>query len=125
MLITLSVDFRHDIEIEKQRFQEALIAYQTKTKGSRYNTNIDLNALHTWEEVLEAVDEASTQYAQIPGLWGKIRKGLRRFGKNNQAFIAWAEVLPSQSEYFSILCGGLKLIFGVSLHYLDWSHELF
>ena len=84
MLITLSVDFRHDIEIEKQRFQEALIAYQTKTKGSRYNTNIDLNALYTWEEVLEAVNVASTQYAQIPGLWGKIRKGLCWFGKNNQ-----------------------------------------
>jgi hypothetical protein len=61
------------------------------------------------------MDNASELYNDVPGRWGKIRKGLRKFGKTNAAFAAWAELLPSQSEYVSVLCGGLKLIFGVSI----------
>ena len=59
------------------------------------------------------MDEASEAYNDASGFWRKIRIGLRRFGKTNKAFGAWAGLLPSQSEYFSIICGGFKLILGV------------
>jgi len=105
------------VEEEKQRFRQAIANYQALTAGSKYNTSLDLNQLHTWEEVLESVNDASERYNDVSGCWGKIRKGFRKFGVNNQVFQAWAELLPSQSQYFSILCGGLKLIFGVCHHH--------
>ena len=112
------------VEEEKQRFKQAVEKYQSSTAGSKYYTRLDLNQLHTWEEVLESVNDASERYNDVTGYWGKIRKAFRRFGKNNQVFQAWAELLPSQSQYFSILCGGLKLIFGVRHHQLSSSFVL-
>ncbi|EQL38730.1 hypothetical protein BDFG_00275 [Blastomyces dermatitidis ATCC 26199] len=74
-------------------------------------TDVTTKSVHAWEEVLQEVKKASDEYNDVSGSWGHIRKGLRSFGKNNKAFEAWASVLPSQSHYFSLLCGGLKLIF--------------
>jgi hypothetical protein len=104
-----------EAEREQNVFRAALEKYHAKTVGTRYQTALNLDEVHTWEQVLETVSQVSAQYEDPKGYWGKIKKGLRRFGKNNQAFAAWAETLPSQSQYFSIICGGLKLIFGVSL----------
>lgn len=83
------------------------------TAGSEFKTDVTSNSVHTWEEVLEEINRASESYNNVPGLWGKIRRGFRRFGKNNKAFTAWSTLLPSQLAYFSILCGGLKLIIRV------------
>lgn len=88
-------------------------AYESTTAGSKFQTDVTTKSVHTWEEVLKEVNKASDDYNDLSGFWGKIRKGLRSFGKNNKAFEAWASVLPSQSHYFSLLCGGFKLIFGV------------
>ena len=72
---------------------------------------------HTWKEVLEEVDVASSQYNDPSGFWGKIRKVFRRGGDNAGPASAWLALLPTQSEYFSVLCGGLKLIIGVDHTY--------
>ena len=87
--------------------------YEETTKGSKYRTNILSEAPHTWEEILAEVSAASERYNDVSGFWGKIRKGLRSFGVNNQALDAWTGLLPTQSQYLSILCGGLKLIISV------------
>ena len=102
-----------DAASEKQLFKAAIETYERTTKDSKYKTNIVSDATHTWEEVLAEVDAASERYNDVAGFWGKIRKGLRSFGVNNQVFDAWAGLLPTQSQYLSILCGGLKLIFSV------------
>jgi len=102
-----------DAASEKRLFKAAIETYENSTQGSKYKTNIVSEATHTWEDVLAEVNAASERYNEVSGFWGKIRKGLRRFGDNNQAFDAWAGLLPSQSQYLSILCGGLKLIFSV------------
>ena len=88
-------------------------AYEKTTKDSKYKTSIVSDGMHTWEEVLAEVHAASERYNDVPGFWGKIRKGLRSFGTNNQVFDAWSGLLPTQSQYLSVLCGGLKLIFSV------------
>ncbi|PGH07687.1 hypothetical protein GX51_01696 [Blastomyces parvus] len=108
-----------DVEKEKKSFKKALEAYESTTAGSKFQTDVTTKAVHTWEEVLEEVKKASDEYNDISGFWGHIRKGLRSFGKNNKAFEAWASVLPSQSHYFSLLCGGLKLIFGAAARLHD------
>lgn len=102
-----------DAASEKQLFKAAIETYEKTTKDSKYKTNIVSDAIHTWEEVLAEVNAASERYNDVAGFWGKIRKGLRSFGVNNQVFDAWAGLLPTQSQYLSILCGGLKLIFSV------------
>ncbi|KAH0536273.1 hypothetical protein FGG08_006834 [Glutinoglossum americanum] len=103
-----------DANSEMQRFKAAMEAYETSTKSSKYKTNISSQSTHTWDEVLVEVENAVREYDSCTGLWGKIRKGLRSFGRNHSAFGAWMDLLPSQSEHVSVLCGGFKLILGVS-----------
>jgi len=88
-------------------------AYESTTTGSKFKTEVTSKSIHTWNDVLIEVQQAEDVYYDESGMWGKIRKGLRSFGRNSKAFEAWATLLPSGSEYFSVLCGGLKLIFGV------------
>jgi hypothetical protein len=105
-----------DADEELRRFAKAMDDYEKSTekkqkKGSRWSKN-----KHTWKEVLEEVDVASSRYNDPKGLWGKIRKGFRRGCDSAGPASAWLGLLPTQSEYFSVICGGLKLIIGVSFH---------
>jgi len=102
-----------DLDLQVKQFHTALQKYQEQTSGTKFSQSLDLDKLHSWSEVLEAVNDASICYDHPKGHWGKIRKALRKFGRNSHAFDAWARLLPSQSQYFSILCGGLQLIIGV------------
>ncbi|KAF6218288.1 hypothetical protein HO133_005634 [Letharia lupina] len=108
-----------DAASEKRLFKAAIEAYEKTTKDSKYMTNIISDATHTWEDVLAEVNAASERYNDVSGFWGKIRKGLRSFGANNQVFDAWTGLLPTQSQYLSILCGGLKLIFSAAARLQD------
>ena len=108
-----SEELYKDAASEKRLFQAAIEQYEDTTKDSKYKTNIVSDATHTWEDVLAEVNAASERYNDVSGFWGKIRKGFRSFGANNQVFDAWAGLLPTQSNYLSVLCGGLKLIFSV------------
>ena len=110
-----SEELYEDAASEKRLFQAAIRQYEEDTKDSKYKTNIISDATHTWEDVLAEVNAASERYNEVSGFWGRIRKGLRSFGVNNQVFDAWAGLLPTQSNYFSVLCGGLKLIFSVRI----------
>ena len=84
-----------------------------KQVDPKYKTCIDFKKIHTWDDVLKEVDEAARHYDRGSNIWTRIRKGFRRFGNSSQAFNAWLTVLPSQSQYVSILCAGFKLILGV------------
>jgi len=98
----------------------AMEAYETRTEvGSKFKTEVADKPIHTWEDVLAEVERAEVVYSDASGAWGKIQKGLRKFGSNARAFEAWASLLPSESEYTSVLCGGLKLIFGVCISYIS------
>jgi len=93
-------------------------AYENTTAGSKFKTDVTHKPVHTWDDVLAEVQQAQDTCSDASGIWGKIQKGLRKFGSNANAFEAWAGLLPSGSEYISILCGGLKLIFGVCIKLL-------
>ena len=47
------------------------------------------------------------------GLRGFLHKGFRRVGDKSESFQAWLKLLPTQSQYLSVLCGGLTLLLGV------------
>ncbi|KAH9224701.1 hypothetical protein DL95DRAFT_516944 [Leptodontidium sp. 2 PMI_412] len=103
-----------DAESERKRFKLAMESYEKTTAGTKFKTDVTSNEIHTWEEVLEELNIASENYNDVSGLWGKIRRGCRSFGKNNKVFTAWSSLLPTESQYFSILCGGVKLIIGAA-----------
>lgn len=110
-----SEELYKDAANKKQHFKVAIEAYEESTQGSEYKTGIHTDSVHTWEGGLEKMDIASQNYNDIPSFLGKIRRSSR---KTSDLFDAWASVLPSQSEYFSVICGGLKLRFGVGSNQL-------
>lgn len=76
----------------------------------------DIRAEHTWEQVLSmerGLLEQRQEAEKSKGFKGFIHTRMRRFGENSESFQAWLRLLPTESQYLSILCGGLKLLLGV------------
>ncbi|KAM6522883.1 hypothetical protein FALCPG4_012498 [Fusarium falciforme] len=109
---------------EKQRFKLAMEAYENTTRGSKFKTEVTDKSVHTWNDVLTEAQRAEESYYAASGMWGKIQKGLRSFGRNSRAFEAWASLLPSGSEYFSVLFGGFKLILGAAARLQDLRSDI-
>jgi hypothetical protein len=96
----------------KDNFQQALLLYE-KTAPEEAKTHIKVLSTHTWDDVLNLVNGALASYQDTSGPCGKIKKMLRKLGSQTDIITAWSNFLPSQSEYFSLLCGGLKIIITV------------
>jgi hypothetical protein len=47
-------------------------------------------------------------------VWSRIHLAFRKLGDGQGAFEGWLGLLPTQSQYMSVVCGGLKLIIKVS-----------
>lgn len=91
-----------------------MVEYETKAKD-KYKTGIDPNGTHTMEQ-LENVIAGSIQRHEdegSKGCWGKINKAFRKLGEKKDDVNGWLGLFPSGSEYFSVLCGGFKLILEV------------
>ena len=116
-LMICSEEMYGEAEVETQHFIEATIAYEQSALATdpEHQSNIDWNHNHTWQEVLEVVDNAAQAYEDTSSVWGKVRKAFRSIGSSQKVFAAWMEILPTQSQYASVVFGGLKLIFGVCL----------
>ncbi|KAK4651589.1 hypothetical protein QC762_602270 [Podospora pseudocomata] len=113
-----------DATQEKLRFQLAIADYEKLTSGPKFGSGITTKPSFTWEDVLEEAQRAADTYSEASGMWNKIRKGLCSFGRNAKAFDAWASLLPSQSEYLSVLCGGLKFILGAAARLHDLNSDV-
>jgi hypothetical protein len=90
-----------------------LVQYE-KNAPTNSKTLIKVESHHTWEDVLQLTTGTLESYNDDSGFCGKMKKMLRKLGDQSAALKAWSNLLPSQSEYFSILCGGLKIIITVS-----------
>lgn len=110
-----SQDNHANADLVGQHFIQASIACERSLNEANPNRKfkIDWQHAHTWEEVLEDVEAAATSFNDASSTWGKVRKAFRTMGSNHKVFKAWLEFIPTQSEYCSIVCGGLKLILGV------------
>ncbi|KAL8688806.1 MAG: hypothetical protein Q9218_005371 [Villophora microphyllina] len=95
----------------QQAFAEALRQFQEGVKP-KYKSQIDLNATHTWNEVIQYVDEARKKYTGVDqrGIARKINNGLKKFQTAAPAIQAWLKLLPSIAFFGSIVCGGLTII---------------
>jgi hypothetical protein len=101
---------------EKKRFSDALAEWESKVKPE-HKTKVDISQTHTWKEVLQAVDDAKQSYDDPEGRLGWLRGRLRKIGDKAGSAAplldGWLGLLPSGSEYGSVICGGIKLIVGV------------
>ena len=102
----------------QQAFSKALADYE-KDADPRYKTGIDLQSTHSWEEVLEQVEKACTDYKGVgkKSILTSIRCGLRNFHTAAPAIEAWLKLLPSTTIYGSIFCGGLTIVLEVCSDY--------
>lgn len=110
-----------DAEIEKDCFKEAMDTYlksETKNPDAKYDISKfdDLGPQDCIKVVMGSISEVQKKYEieSIKGPWGKVRQAFRRLGENSAVFESWLMLLPSENNYLSVLCGGLKLILRVS-----------
>lgn len=96
----------------EQRFLQALQDYQDNVK-SKYKVKMDLSlaSVHHWTDVLQAIESLRAVRDQRKSFWAAVQRKLHWFGEHSSVFQQWSGLLPTQSNYFSVLCGGLKLIF--------------
>ncbi|RAH59521.1 hypothetical protein BO85DRAFT_485994 [Aspergillus piperis CBS 112811] len=60
-----------------------------------------------------AVDQVAAKYKNSEaekGVWNQIRNAFRKLGDHENAINGWLGLLPSESNYLSVVCGGLKFI---------------
>lgn len=86
--------------------------YRCTAKDKAF-VQFDLEDKHSWDEVLQEARFAEQKYNRnAKGLRGMGHRVFRIVGDNAAAANPWLNILPD-SEYTSVLCGGLKLIFEV------------
>jgi hypothetical protein len=109
----------------QEAFAEALRSYE-EGADQKYKTGINLQNMHTWDDVMKQVESARTEYVGMgeEGIKRTIRHGFRNFEKAAPAINAWLKLLPSNETYTSVLCGGIKLIIGVCRFSLSSSVEM-
>ena len=80
-----------------------------------YKTGVDLMTSHTWRDVMAEVENARSKYTGVEkkGIRKKIGNGWKNFISAAPAIEAWLELLPNNTLYGSVLCGGLTIILEV------------
>lgn len=98
-----------------ERLQEAIMQYETSVPEN-LRTKVDFSAKHSWDEVVKAVETVRDDHYEAKGFRERVRHSCSHLlTKHATAVMVWTEILPSQNEFFSPICGGFKLIFGVRL----------
>ena len=95
-----------DPDAERERLRQAITLYQQDVKDG---VKIDFQNLqsNSWSEVVKAVQTVTDERMK--------NRFIDLVGGNAPTMQAWLELLPADSEYFSIICGTLKLVFRVRL----------
>ncbi|KAK6205895.1 hypothetical protein LQW54_008086 [Pestalotiopsis sp. IQ-011] len=112
-----SSSLQGEVRAQTTRFKDAIKEYE-KTAKERYKTGVDVNGTHSVEHLWQIIDDVVEEYARKgqEGVWGNIRAGFRKLGDGSEAMQGWLGLLPTESEYLSVICGGFKLILKVWAH---------
>ncbi|KAL8980794.1 MAG: hypothetical protein Q9205_004223, partial [Flavoplaca limonia] len=102
-----------EAEMRKKSFIETVNNYNKAARGSGH-VEMDLHKEHTWDDVLSAQQNFLHDRDAQTGFRGSFRRHARGFADNSESFQSWLKLLPSGSQYLSILCGGLTLVFGAA-----------
>lgn len=102
---------RAEVQTQEDRFKDAMKEYEKSAK-EWYKTGVEVNEMHgveqLWQIIDKAIDDCTSK--DKDEVWGKIRIGFRKLGDGSEAIQWWLGLLPTESQYLSIVCGGLKLL---------------
>lgn len=92
-----------------EQFLEVMAAYQASTKDPSISA-FNLRGKHSWDDVLRVAKDAEAAYLKAGGK--RLRKAGRFISAKSEAMLPYLQLIPN-GFFTSILCGGLKLVFGV------------
>ena len=93
--------------------------YEREAK-KKYRTGMDPDKTHTITQLESAIAKSIEKHddEEAKGYWGRINIAFRKLGGKKEDINGWLGLLPSESQYFSVICGGFKLIIEVSRPFL-------
>lgn len=98
---------------QEDAFKAAIREYESKAKD-KYKTGISVDKRHTMQELEVVLAESLKKHEEQPGgLWGKIDTAFRKLRERKDDINSWLGLLPGESQYFSVVCGGFKIILEV------------
>ncbi|KAK3319665.1 hypothetical protein B0T19DRAFT_432841 [Cercophora scortea] len=99
------------VEEEEDKFKAAIREYEGAAEP-KYKTGVNPDDTHSIEQLWKIIDDEIETYQSKDkkGAWGKVRLAFRKLGDGSEAVQGWLGLLPTESEYMSVICGGLKLI---------------
>ncbi|KAH6670808.1 hypothetical protein B0J14DRAFT_545435 [Halenospora varia] len=115
-----------EAEQEAKLFTEALKSYESEVP-KKYKTGINLDQTHSIGDVVKQIDSALKEYkhnTQNP-VWEAIRRGFWKLSETKDGLENWLELLPSSSDYSSLIFGGLNLIIQAAGRIGDVRNETF
>jgi hypothetical protein len=99
-----------------KHFAEVLRDFEA-TLPEKHKTKFNLRGKHTWSEVIMEADKAEKKYlkkADKESPYGRIRGFFRSLQRESPIIESWLYLLPTESNYGSLVCGGFKLILGAA-----------
>ena len=92
-------------------FYQVIANYQKSSKGRHLAPDFDIKKAHNWDEVHQAarLAEAKCKKDGTGSIFSRIGRAIQR---SAPAVEPWLGLIPD-GDYTSVLCGGLKIAFGV------------
>lgn len=98
---------------ETERFKDIMEAFIQEQPSRTVLKEFDIRERHSWSEVMEKLDLAKQAYEdKAKGRQGVLRKGARWFSDHVETIDPWVRLIPD-TDYSSVICGGLKFVFAV------------
>ncbi|KAF2855695.1 hypothetical protein T440DRAFT_161170 [Plenodomus tracheiphilus IPT5] len=100
-----------NVEKDELDFRNAVAAFERDAKPE-YKVGIDLTITRSIGDVISAVEKAQKEYELKAerGRFSPFRKVLRKIGDHHKSYQSYLTLAPSQSAYFSLVCGGVVLL---------------
>lgn len=101
------------MQIETNRFKQ-FMGQLSKTSKQTQLARFNVNGNYTFLDVKREADKAVEKYKDQGRSWRHPFRTAGRHIGDTTALEAFLNVLPNQSLYASVVCGGLMLVYGVS-----------
>ncbi|KAI0478289.1 hypothetical protein F4859DRAFT_479278 [Xylaria cf. heliscus] len=99
-------------DVHCQQFADALKSFE-ESLPDNLRTGFNLKTKYTWADVIREAEVAEMKYNKKinkESPFGRVRGFFRILRSNSPAVINWLDLLPTESMYGSLICGGLKVI---------------
>ena len=107
-----TIHYSTEEDIHCKQFTEVLQSFENSLPEN-LKTGFNIQSRHTWAEVISEAKCAEIKYnkkADKESPFSRVRGLFRSLQSNSPAIQNWLSLLPSDSMYGSLICGGIKVI---------------